>query len=312
MDFDYKKYSLENLEKWMSDALLSSDATPQEIYDVIHKVVEEEYHYFKHHTGRCYDLLALLNGNGNSIMEGVKAHGELWDKEDKITSCDKDDPSPECQKSWNDFWEEYYYPEEAKDDGMRPWGHSDIEYSLANSTLTEDRISNFPGEQYSEEELNAMCDKAASDQEKDKCREYNLREAEYYDKRAKLDVEHTQAKIQATSPYNDGWTQEQYQKIVDEHESERAKLDSEQSNKKNWVIPVEVDGASGEYFVQFPDDLLKAANLKEGDTVEWIDQGDGSYILKKTPKTYDEMIAAGWTMTADGFWIKEHLGMDEC
>jgi len=27
--------------------------------------------------------------------------------------------------------------------------------------------------------------------------------------------------------------------------------------------------------------LLKAANLKEGDEVEWVDQGDGSYLLKK-------------------------------
>ena len=53
MDFDYKKYSLENLEKWMSDALTSSEATPQEIYDVIKGVVDEEYHYHKHQTGRC-------------------------------------------------------------------------------------------------------------------------------------------------------------------------------------------------------------------------------------------------------------------
>jgi bifunctional DNA-binding transcriptional regulator/antitoxin component of YhaV-PrlF toxin-antitoxin module len=27
--------------------------------------------------------------------------------------------------------------------------------------------------------------------------------------------------------------------------------------------------------------LLEAANLKEGDTVEWVDKGDGSYILRK-------------------------------
>jgi len=64
-----------------------------------------------------------------------------------------------------------------------------LEYGIANDLLTKDRISNFLGEQYSEEELNAMCDKAASDQEKEKCREYNLREAEYYNKRAKLDAE---------------------------------------------------------------------------------------------------------------------------
>ena len=71
-----------------------------------------------------------------------------------------------------------------------------------------------------------------------------------------------------------------------------------------WQLPVEMH-PSGEYFVLFPDDLLEAAKLKEGDTIEWVDQGDGSYLLKKVSQTYDEMIASGYTMTADGFWIKE-------
>jgi hypothetical protein len=236
MDFEYKKYSLENLEKWMSDALLSSEATPQEIYDIIRKVVEEEYHYFKHHTGRCYELLALLNGNGKGHL-----------------SCDKDDQSEECKKSWTSFWKEYPYPEELKDDGMRPWGHSDLEYMIANPTLTEDRISNFPGEQYTEEELNAMCNKAVSDQEKEKCREYNLREAEYYDKGAQVDAD--------------------YEKV------------------KSWVLPTEVDGLTGDVTVNLPDDLLKAANLKEGDQIQWVDNGDGSYKMVK---------------------VTEPLKMDEC
>jgi antitoxin component of MazEF toxin-antitoxin module len=251
-DFDYKKYSLGQLETWVSDALLSSEATPQEIYDVIRGAVHEEYHYFKHHTGRCYELLALLGGT-NNLQEQVKAHGEFWDKEDKITSCDKDDPSPECKSAWNDFWEENYYPEEYKGSTvssvMPPWGHSE---------------------------------KAASDQEKEKCREYNLREAEYYNK--------------------------------------RAELDAKKDKVKKWILPVEEvrdeDTDKDEYCVTFPDDLLEAANLKEGDLVEWVDQGDGSYLLKKVEErkiaTYDEMVADGWSMTADGFWIKEPLKMDEC
>lgn len=41
--------------------------------------------------------------------------------------------------------------------------------------------------EYTEEVLDAMCDAAA---DKEKCREYNLREAEYYTKRAELDAEH--------------------------------------------------------------------------------------------------------------------------
>ena len=58
-----------------------------------------------------------------------------------------------------------------------------------------------------------------------------------------------------------------------------------------WQLPVEVDGLSGEYYFNFPNDLLEAANLKEGDQVEWIDNGNGSYTLRKVSQT---------------------VGMDEC
>jgi len=88
----------------------------------------------------------------------------------------------------------------------------------------------FP--QYTEEELNAMCDAAAEQEERDKCREYNLREAEYYNKRALLDAEYEAIK------------------------------------------------AAGGY--------------------EWTPEPP-----KEKKKTYDEMVAEGWTMTADGFWIRE-------
>jgi len=258
MDFDYKKYSLGQLETWMSDALVSSEATPQEIYDVIHKVVEEEYHYFKHHTGRCYELLALLNGNGKHITNKYEERlSSILEKKDKLT-CDKDDPSEECKGAWTSFWEENYYPEEYEkskeptvEDIMPPWGHSDMEAL-----------------RYTEEELNAMCEKAESDYEKQKCREYNLREAEYYDKRAQLDAE-TEA-IKAVGGYD--WTPKSPKK----------------DKVKKWILPVEetkiAETDETEYFVSFPDDLLEAADLKEGDQVEWVDKGDGSYLLRKVTK----------------------------
>jgi bifunctional DNA-binding transcriptional regulator/antitoxin component of YhaV-PrlF toxin-antitoxin module len=171
MDFDYKKYSLERLEEWVHDAISSAEASPQEIYDVIKGVVEEQYYYFKQHTGRCYELLCLLNGNGKGHIQAYDEYVQMK-KEDKVIK---------------------------------------------------------------------------------------------------------------------------------------------------WQLPVQVDGLTGDCFVEFPDDLLEAANLKEGDQVEWVDRGDGSYLLKKVNKdpswvegnelgkikTYDEMIAEGWTMTADGFWIRE-------
>ena len=96
-DFNYKKYSLEKLEEWIHDTL-NGDATPQEIYDVIKGVVDEQYHYHKLHASRCYELLALLNGNGRGHIQ-----------------------------AYDDYL----------DDGMRPWGHSDLEYRTANKKKNE-------------------------------------------------------------------------------------------------------------------------------------------------------------------------------
>ena len=78
-----------------------------------------------------------------------------------------------------------------------------------------------------------------------------------------------------------------------------------------WQLPVEEvengDNGETEYFITFPDDLLEAANLEVNDEVEWVNNNDGSFLLRKIKllKTYDEKVAAGWTMTADGFWIRE-------
>jgi hypothetical protein len=134
------------------------------------------------------------------------------------------------------------------------------------------------------------------------------RVSDHASKNGVSNLEYTKAKIEANSAWNDGWTKEYYQKIVDKYEGKQDKV-----NK--WVLPVEeckdADTDETEYFVSFPDDLLEAANLKEGDQVEWIDQGDGSYLLKKVekPMTHQEMLDAGYWMTDDGFWI---LKSDEC
>lgn len=86
--------------------------------------------------------------------------------------------------------------------------------------------------------------------DQEKSREYNLREAEYYNKRALLDA---QQKTQT-------WPALQ-----------------------SWVLPVQqsvIDGVD-EYYIELPNDLLEAADLKEGDQVDWIDRGDGSYLMRK-------------------------------
>jgi len=150
-------------------------------------------------------------------------------------------------------------------------------------------VSSVSGIQYTEEELNAMCDKAASDEEKEKCREYNLREAEYYNKRAELDAKHSEYYYDYTRNDLDRPNPFKTEKTLNYDEAVAAGwtmtddgfwLPSQETPKKKWQLSVEMH-PSGEYFVIFPDDLLEAAKLKEGDTVEWVDNGDGSYLLRK-------------------------------
>jgi len=52
-----------------------------------------------------------------------------------------------------------------------------------------------------------------------------------------------------------------------------------------WVLPIEVDGPSEEYYITLPDDLQDAANIHEGDTIEWIDLNNGSFEMRKVNGT---------------------------
>jgi hypothetical protein len=114
-----------------------------------------------------------------------------------VVSCDKDDKSAECQKAWNDFWEEHYYPEEYKGSSVSSVGQNHKTYSEMIADGYEMTADGF-------------------------------------------------------------WFKE-----------------SKKEDKiKKWILPVEEvkDEDTDEYIycVSFPDDLLEAANLKEGDFVEWV------------------------------------------
>jgi len=51
--------------------------------------------------------------------------------------------------------------------------------------------------------------------------------------------------------------------------------------KTNWTITVEEDPETGECILPFPEDFLEQAGWKEGDTLNWEDNGDGSWSLTK-------------------------------
>jgi hypothetical protein len=158
-DFNYKKYSLENLEKWVEDAISTDDVTPQEIYDVVVKVARENHEYHSVQLSRMDELLGLLNGNGGWTYDEVMREREYYE--------------PESKGAWNDFWK-------------------------------------------------------SSHQE---------------------------------------YLKTQEDKVV------------------KWQLPVQVDGLTGDCYIELPDDLLEAAGLKEGDTVEWIDLKNGSFEMRKVNGT---------------------------
>jgi len=102
------------------------------------------------------------------VDESVEYHKKCLTKSTELLSLLKgqqnlsENVKEASNYDWTDFWEENYYMEE-------------YDYST-------------------EEELDAMCDAAAEQEERDKCREYNLREAEYYNQRAKLDADYKKSK----------------------------------------------------------------------------------------------------------------------
>ena len=54
---------------------------------------------------------------------------------------------------------------------------------------------------------------------------------------------------------------------------------------KRWILEVEEDLETSDFFLKFPEDLLKETNWKEGDHIHWIDLGDCSYQLVKEDLT---------------------------
>jgi hypothetical protein len=191
----------------------AAEATPQEIYDVIKGAVENNYYTYKKQASDAYELLALLNGNGEAHISSVISRGN------KIHQAIDD-----CMPPWGD----------SDATSRRNQIHQEIEDILVG--IRDDcRIPcDMEALKYTDEELDAMCSVAEEEE---------LISKGYFKE--------------------DGCWKKSKDKV------------------KKWILPVEeVD--CDECIINLPDDLLEAANLKEGDEVEWIDQGDGSFKMIKT------------------------------
>ena len=174
------------------ETIISKVVSAREMIDVANEALEyNQKERAQKLTMAAYEFLGyFIEEFDEKFKDAWQATvGDLREGDVRETySCDKNDQSPECKNAWNDFWEQNYYPEEY-------------------------------GSQYTDEELDAMCEAAKKDE------------------------------------------------------------------VKKWILPVEVDAASGEYYLMLPDDLLEKVNFVEGDELRWVDNNDGSFTIRKVTRT---------------------------
>jgi hypothetical protein len=172
---DHKDYSLKQVENFLYDAM-STESSSQEIYDVIKGVVEDNYNVYKNATQKAYELLALLNGNG----EGHISSYPVSKVEEKLKTPIQQNP------------------------------------------------------QYTEGEMDAMT--AAAEEEE-------LISKGYFKE-------------------NGFWRK-----------------------PKTWTVEIQMDGLSGDAIIPIPDEVLDLVEWNLYDELEWIDNKDGSYIIRKVQKS---------------------------
>lgn len=56
---------------------------------------------------------------------------------------------------------------------------------------------------------------------------------------------------------------------------------TERQDRNSWTVKLEEDPETGDLIMPIPQDLLDTQGWAEGDTLEWLDQGNGSWQLQK-------------------------------
>ena len=139
----------------------------------------------------------------------------------------------------------------------------------------------------------------------DAMNEENISAEEIYDviiENVASDVEHYQMQYQKSERLFN--LLKGYAKPEEEPEEYDDVLPEKKEDKpKTWILPVDDEGV-----VTLPEDLLERSGWKEGDTLVYEVCNGGVIVRKKEPMTHTEMIAAGYTMTDDGFWILTQEG----
>ena len=79
---------------------------------------------------------------------------------------------------------------------------------------------------------------------------------------------------------------------------------------KSWTLEVKEDNETGDAILEFPDDLMQEAGWKEGDTLEWIDNKDGSWTMKKKEPTQWVLVECVSTFR-ERYMVEVPVGVDK-
>jgi hypothetical protein len=53
-------------------------------------------------------------------------------------------------------------------------------------------------------------------------------------------------------------------------------------SNSQWVLTVRENGQDSELYMQFPEEAMNQMGWCEGDVLEWLDNGDGSWTIVKS------------------------------
>ena len=78
---------------------------------------------------------------------------------------------------------------------------------------------------------------------------------------------------------------------------------------KQWIISLEEDPETGDLILPLSDDILEDAGWKTGDTIEWIDNKDGSWTMRKKEETQWVLVETV-SMFRERYMVEVPVGTD--
>jgi hypothetical protein len=77
---------------------------------------------------------------------------------------------------------------------------------------------------------------------------------------------------------------------------------------KSWTINLEEDPETGDLILPLNDDILEQTGWKTGDTIDWIDNKDGSWTMKKTETQW--VLVEAVSMFRERYMVEVPVGVD--